>query len=220
MVGVDFARRRLVQSSRPFGLRVFDDSVWVPALISGLLAATLQRLPGLRLFAPNAVCRAALFCPACNSVVEPANQPSHSSTRKRTTSRSECAFCLSTLCGVRFLVRPIFQRRLTAYSVQGRCRVIRVGCCPGTARSFIAGGYAAPCIRGCGPYRRGLAGCAALPIESLVATMLVLLAAAGLLRSRCGVSCCVGLNFRALKKRMQAFFVSANNPCRRTAQVL
>ena len=29
-------------------------------------------------------------------------------TRKRTTSRSECAFCLSTLCGVRFLVPPMF----------------------------------------------------------------------------------------------------------------
>lgn len=45
-----------------------------------------------------------------------------------------------------------------------------------SARSYFAGGCAAPCIRGCGPDRRVLAGCAALSIESLVTTMLVLLA--------------------------------------------
>ena len=70
----------------------------------------------------------------------------------------------------------LLRRRLPAYSVQGRCRVIRVGCCLVAARSYFAGGCAAPCIRGCGPDRRGLAGCAALPVESLVSTMLVLLA--------------------------------------------
>ena len=96
------------------------------------------------------------------------------STRKRTTSRSECAFCLSTLCGVRFLVRPRVKAQ-AGYSVRLPMQASALGCLPGAARSFVAGGLAAPCIRGCGPDRRGLAGCAALPIESLVATMLVLL---------------------------------------------
>lgn len=46
MVGVDFARRRLVQSSGPVGPRVFDDPVWVPAPIPGFcLVACLSTAP-------------------------------------------------------------------------------------------------------------------------------------------------------------------------------
>ena len=95
----------------------------------------------------------------------------------------------ASTCAFRFLVRPIFQRRLPAYSVQGRCRVIRVGCCLGTARSYFAGGYAAPGIRGCGPDRRGLAGRSAAPIGVLVApswSCLLLQLVAGAVRVFCG----------------------------------
>lgn len=46
MVGVDFARRRLVQSSGPVGPRVFDDPSWVPAPIPGFcLVACLSTAP-------------------------------------------------------------------------------------------------------------------------------------------------------------------------------
>ena len=101
--------------------------------------------------------------------------------------------------GALFLVRPIFQRRLPAYSVQGRCRVIRVGCYLVAARLYFAEGLAAPCIRGCGPDRRGLAGCAALPIESLVTPMLVLLAAA-----TCSGRCACVLRCAGLLKNIAA----------------
>ena len=47
--------------------------------------------------------------------------------------------------GALFLVRPLAKAR-PAYSVRGRCRVIRAGCCPGAARSYFAGGCAAPRI--------------------------------------------------------------------------
>jgi hypothetical protein len=95
----------------------------------------------------------------------------------------------ASTCALRFLVRPIFQRRLPAYSVQGRCRPDAVGCCLVAARPFVAWGYAAPVIRGCRPDRRGLAGCAALPIESLVTPIWFCL----LLLVVAGACCCAGL---------------------------
>ena len=100
-------------------------------------------------------------------------------------------------CSAFFTGRPLS----CAPSCEGAARLQRAGpvpryprrllswCCSLLFRGRLC--RAAHLIR-CGPDRRGLAGCAALHVESLVATMLVLLAAAGLLRSRCGVSCCVG----------------------------
>ena len=81
------------------------------------------------------------------------------------------------------------RRDLSVTASDVRCRPDAVGCCLGDARSYIAGGYAAPCIRGCWPDRRGLAGRSAAPIGVLVAPSwfcLMLHLVAGAVRVFCG----------------------------------
>lgn len=118
-------------------------------------------------------------------------------TRKRTTSRSECAFCLSTLCGVRFLVRPRVKAQ-AGYSVRLPMQALR----PRLSSWYCSLLYRGRLCRALHPWMwarssRACGLCRA-PHRAACRADLVLLAADWLLRSRCGVSCCVGLNFRRI----------------------
>lgn len=80
MVGVDFARRRLVQSFRPIDLRVSDDLAWVPALIPGLCSPLGLRSPADKL--PH---------------VRMAHQPAHHPQGRRLTGQCATA-CAHPVC--------------------------------------------------------------------------------------------------------------------------